>query len=165
MIVEDIGTDNAFDKAVEGVQGVAHTASPFHFNAGGEKGDPDEILIKPAVNGTTNILKAAKSHGKDVKRVVITSSFAAVVNNRQAGHKFTEDEWNQDSLDQYEKEGKDAPGNCLCRRRENPLSAQAPTACRRRWPRRRRGSSRRTRSLRSTWRRSTRVRRQPRHPG
>jgi len=115
VIVEDIGTDNAFDKAVEGVQGVAHTASPFHFNAGGEKGDPDEILIKPAVNGTTNILKAAKSHGKDVKRVVITSSFAAVVNNRQAGHKFTEDEWNQDSLDQYEKEGKDAPGNCTYR--------------------------------------------------
>ena len=33
VAVEDITKDGAFDEAVKGVDAIAHTASPFHFNA------------------------------------------------------------------------------------------------------------------------------------
>lgn len=32
VVVEDITKDGAFDEAVRGVDAIAHTASPFHFN-------------------------------------------------------------------------------------------------------------------------------------
>lgn len=66
IIVEDVGEAGAFDKAVQDVEGVLHTASPFHFKAT----DPEE-LVRPAVDGTTNILKSVGAHGKNVKRVVV----------------------------------------------------------------------------------------------
>jgi hypothetical protein len=33
VVVEDITKDGAFDEAVKGVDAIAHTASPFHYNA------------------------------------------------------------------------------------------------------------------------------------
>ena len=71
-------SDAAFDKAVVSsppFETVIHTASPFHFNVTDTKRD----LLDPAVNGTTGILKAIHAHVPTVKRVVITSSFAAIV--------------------------------------------------------------------------------------
>jgi len=38
--------------------------------------DPMKELINPAVNGTTSLMNSAIQHGKKIKRVVITSSFA-----------------------------------------------------------------------------------------
>lgn len=61
--------DGAFDKAVIGVDGIAHTASPFHFKVE----DPHKDLINPAVKGTTGILHSALLEPK-VQRIVITSS-------------------------------------------------------------------------------------------
>jgi nucleoside-diphosphate-sugar epimerase len=51
-------------------------------------------MLDPAVKGTTGILKAIKSNAPTVKRVVVTSSFAAIVN--PMGHLKTYDEtcWN-----------------------------------------------------------------------
>ena len=62
-----------FDKAVEGCTLVAHTASPFPAI---EPKHEDE-LIKPAVNGTLSVLRAA-AKASTVKKVVVTSSVAAV---------------------------------------------------------------------------------------
>lgn len=59
--------DGAFDEAVKGVDGVAHTASPFHMNAD----DPDELFV-PAVDGTLGVLKSIKKNNPNVQRVVIT---------------------------------------------------------------------------------------------
>ncbi|CAE6377577.1 unnamed protein product [Rhizoctonia solani] len=73
IIVEDIGKERAFDEAVKGVHGIAHTASPFHYDSE----DPKEI-IDPAVRGTTGILESVNKYGSMVKRVVITSSVASV---------------------------------------------------------------------------------------
>ncbi|XP_028758805.1 tetraketide alpha-pyrone reductase 1-like [Neltuma alba] len=68
--------EGSFDTAVEGCEGVFHTASPVVSNVK----DPQIELIDPAVKGTLNILKScAKS--PSVKRVVLTSSMAAVVCN------------------------------------------------------------------------------------
>jgi len=42
--------------------------------------DTQKDLIDPAVIGTTGILKAIKKNAPSVKRVVITSSFASILN-------------------------------------------------------------------------------------
>jgi nucleoside-diphosphate-sugar epimerase len=55
------------------LEAVIHTASPYHFHAQ----DAQELLI-PAITGTTGILKSVQKHAPLVKRVVVTSSFAAI---------------------------------------------------------------------------------------
>lgn len=54
---------------------IIHVASPFHFKIT----DYNKDLYEPAIQGTAGILKEAIKE-KSVKRVVITSSFAAVIN-------------------------------------------------------------------------------------
>ncbi|POY72851.1 hypothetical protein BMF94_4106 [Rhodotorula taiwanensis] len=104
VIVEDVEAPGAFDKAIKGVDAFLHTASPFHFNAP----DPYKDLINPAVNGTLNALKSAKSE-PSVKRVVITASFACIVEPKDPGtYVFTEKDWNEYSPKQVEEHGKDA---------------------------------------------------------
>lgn len=66
----------AFDGAMKRVDGVGHMASPLVYNIAGS----EEDLIKPAVNSTTSILQSILAHAPKVRRVVITSSFVAVVN-------------------------------------------------------------------------------------
>lgn len=69
---------------------VLHTASPFHFNVQ----DPVKDFLDPAIKGTTGILNAIKAHAPTVKRVVITSSFAAIVNGKKHPKIYSEKEWN-----------------------------------------------------------------------
>ncbi|PIA53491.1 hypothetical protein AQUCO_00900232v1 [Aquilegia coerulea] len=70
--------EGAFDSIVEGCEGVFHTASPFYHNVT----DPQVELIEPAVKGTLNVLgSCAKT--PSVKRVVVTSSMAAVAYNKR----------------------------------------------------------------------------------
>lgn len=63
-------------KAVEGCQGVFHVASPCTLE---DPKDPQKELVLPAVQGTLNVLEAAKRHR--VRRVVLTSSISALVPN------------------------------------------------------------------------------------
>ncbi|KAB2615354.1 cinnamoyl-CoA reductase 1-like [Pyrus ussuriensis x Pyrus communis] len=68
--------EGSFDSAVEGCEGVFHTASPFYHDVT----DPKAELLEPAVKGTLNVLNScAKS--PSIKRVVLTSSIAAVAYN------------------------------------------------------------------------------------
>ena len=95
-IVSDIAKSGAFDEALKKHQDVTvflHTASPFHFNTTNVEKD----LYEPAVEGTVNALKAIEKYGPQVKNVVITSSFAALINlNREADPTltYTEKDWN-----------------------------------------------------------------------
>ncbi|KAJ1410224.1 hypothetical protein SESBI_22138 [Sesbania bispinosa] len=74
----DLLEEGSFDSAVEGCDGVFHTASPVRFDIT----DPQAELIDPAVKGTLNVLKScAKS--PSVKRVVLTSSISAVLFNER----------------------------------------------------------------------------------
>ncbi|XP_076930328.1 phenylacetaldehyde reductase-like [Bidens hawaiensis] len=66
----------SFDAAIQGCDGVFHTASPFYHNVT----DPQAELIDPAVKGTLNVLGSC-SKASSVKRVVVTSSVAAVAYN------------------------------------------------------------------------------------
>lgn len=72
----DLLEDGSFDAAVDGCEGVFHTASPFYHAVT----DPQAELIDPAVKGTLNVLGSC-SKASSVKRVVVTSSIAAVAYN------------------------------------------------------------------------------------
>lgn len=98
-IVGDIAVEGAFDEAVKSeppFDAVIHTASPFHYNVKDNKKD----MIDPAVIGTTGILKAIKSSAPSVKRVVITSSFAAISNPKNPPSVYNEDIWNEMTMDE-----------------------------------------------------------------
>ncbi|MCO5555380.1 hypothetical protein L7F22_008926 [Adiantum nelumboides] len=70
----DLLEEGSFDAAVAGCEAVFHTASPFFMSTD----DPQKDLIEPAVKGTRNVLNAC-GKAKSIKRVVLTSSVAAVL--------------------------------------------------------------------------------------
>ena len=92
---------------MKGVDAVAHTASPFHFNAV----EPDEI-IKPAVEGTLSALRATAAHGSTVKRFIVLSSTAAVMRwSAPFGAVLDESSWNEDDVATVNSKGREAsPG-------------------------------------------------------
>ncbi|KAI5449717.1 hypothetical protein NCC49_004082 [Naganishia albida] len=114
VIVQDIADPHAFDEAVKGVEGIAHTASPFYLDA-----DTVEELVSPAVEGTVNVMRSAKEHNPHLQRLIITSSVAAVVDPNPRGEQhasgppYTMDErdWNEYSPKVIEEKGTDAPGS------------------------------------------------------
>lgn len=58
--------------------------------------------MDPAIIGTTGILKSIKKSAPSVKRVVITSSFAAIINPSKGdwpGHEYSEDDFNPMTLE------------------------------------------------------------------
>ena len=102
-IVPDITASDAFDHAFANADppfdAVIHTASLFAF---GNVASNIEFL-DPAVKGTTEILRATKALAPEVKRVIITSSFAAVGdwNLRPDADKiYTADDWNPTTWDE-----------------------------------------------------------------
>ncbi|CCG24478.1 Gre2 protein [Candida orthopsilosis Co 90-125] len=101
-IVEDVGKPGAFDQVLQKNQDATvflHTASPFHFKAT----DIAKELLEPAVEGTKNALKAIQKYGKNIKNVVITSSFAAVgtaSKTTDPNYTFTEQDWNEIKWDE-----------------------------------------------------------------
>ncbi|KAK4492381.1 hypothetical protein RD792_003186 [Penstemon davidsonii] len=76
LIKADLLEEGSFDALVDGCVGVFHTASPFFF----ETNNPQADLIDPALKGTLNVL-ASCAKTPSVKRVVLTSSAAAVAYN------------------------------------------------------------------------------------
>jgi dihydroflavonol-4-reductase len=64
--------DAGWSKAMDGIEVLLHTASPFPLVIPAD----ENKLIRPAVDGTIRALKAAKESG--IKRVILTSSNAAI---------------------------------------------------------------------------------------
>lgn len=83
----DLTKAEGWDEAVSGCDYVLHVASPFIL---GVPKHEDE-LIKPAVSGTDFVVSAAIRH--KVKRVVLTSSGAAITDTHDGKTHFTEDDW------------------------------------------------------------------------
>lgn len=94
MQVADFSASASFDKAVQGVDGIIHVASPFTYDTK----DNEEELVKPAIAGVKAVLEAAAKQSS-VKRVVVTSSFAAILDvgrrEREEGRfAYTAEDWN-----------------------------------------------------------------------
>ena len=68
----DLEKDAGWDKALEGIDVLIHSASPFPIASPKDENE----LVRPAVEGTLRALKAA--HKAGVKRVILTSSVAAI---------------------------------------------------------------------------------------
>ncbi|KAJ4474488.1 D-lactaldehyde dehydrogenase [Lentinula aciculospora] len=102
VVVEDITKEGAFNQAIKGVNAIAHTASPFHFKAD----DPQE-LIGPAVNGTLSVLKSALNNSA-IRRIVITSSTAAIISMLPDRKVFSEVDWNDQAIEEVKTQGKNA---------------------------------------------------------
>jgi len=72
----DLLIENSYKEAMKGCELVIHTASPFVMDSK----DPQKEVIDPAFIGTQNILKTVNEL-ESVKRVVLTSSVAAIYGN------------------------------------------------------------------------------------
>jgi nucleoside-diphosphate-sugar epimerase len=88
FVTADLTADAGWADAVSGADFVLHLASPFPLTPPKHEDD----LILPAREGALRVLTAARD--AQVKRVVMTSSFAAVgYGNPPPGRPFTEDDW------------------------------------------------------------------------
>ena len=83
----DLLIDNGWEEAMNGCDFVLHVASPY---VSYQPKDENE-LIKPAVEGTSRVLKFAKKFG--VKRVVITSSVVAMLGDANASIDINSKSW------------------------------------------------------------------------
>jgi dihydroflavonol-4-reductase len=81
----------SFDRPAQGCDAVFHIASPYVIDVK----DPQRDLVDPAVKGTEAVLAAAAKAG--VKRVVLTSSVAAITDEPPQDHALTEADWNTKS--------------------------------------------------------------------
>ncbi len=91
--VADLTADAGWPAAVAGCAFVLHVASPFPAL---QPKDENELIV-PAREGALRVLRAARdaaARGAGVKRVVMTSSFAAIGYGRApTGRPFTEADW------------------------------------------------------------------------
>ena len=91
VLEADLNEDRGWAEATEGCEYVLHVASPFPPV---QPKDPDE-LIAPARDGTLRVLRASVAAG--VKRIVVTSSVAAVRNagaaDSRQDRELTEADW------------------------------------------------------------------------
>ncbi|PVH16421.1 uncharacterized protein CXQ87_004712 [Candidozyma duobushaemuli] len=100
-IVEEIGRMGAFDEFVKNHQDASvfiHMASPGPHPVN----DIERELLMPAIHGTNNALSSIRDHGPNIKRVVITSSYAAMASEEmenEAGRTIDETSWNPTSWD------------------------------------------------------------------
>jgi nucleoside-diphosphate-sugar epimerase len=103
-VVPDITAPGAFDEVVKSTppfDTVIHTASPFLYRVISDNRE----FIDPAINGTVEVLKSVKAHAPSVKRVVLTSSCAAVVDFSASPtatpmKTYTEQDWNPVTLEE-----------------------------------------------------------------
>ena len=89
----DLLEDKGWETAVDGCDYVLHVASPFIL----EVPSDENVLIKPAVDGTLRVLNACSK--TDVKKVVLTSSVAAVAYGHGAEKTYDESDWSNTGED------------------------------------------------------------------
>ncbi|WP_295080536.1 aldehyde reductase [Tabrizicola sp.] len=87
FVQADLESDAGWAEAMAGVSALVHTASPFPI---AQPKDPATV-IRPAVEGTERVLKAAASAG--VTRVILTSSTVAVLNEAKPDTLQDEADW------------------------------------------------------------------------
>jgi dihydroflavonol-4-reductase len=89
FVALDLSSDTGWDAALDGVDALMHTASPFPL----EQPKNEDDTIRPAVDGTLRALNAAKTAG--INRVVMTSSTVSIMMVKPGDPKtqFDETDW------------------------------------------------------------------------
>ena len=82
----DLNDDEGWDQGMEGCDYLLHVASPIAL----ENHDED-FFVKPAVAGVKRAMKFAKKH--NVKKVVLTSSVAAIYETMESKSYYDETDW------------------------------------------------------------------------
>ncbi|KAH7202695.1 uncharacterized protein BKA55DRAFT_587751 [Fusarium redolens] len=101
-VIPDFTAHGAFDECLQSstsLDVVMHVASPFYYSAT----DIKRELLDPSIVGTTSLLTAVCDHAPSVKTVILTSSFAAILNSYKPNtipqHTYTESDWNPLTMD------------------------------------------------------------------
>jgi dihydroflavonol-4-reductase len=89
----DLSTSGSFDAALAGCELAVHCASPFTMDS---VPDPQKGIVDPAVRGTLSFLESCKAVGT-VRKIVVTSSIAAIADEGGHGAVFDEKVWNEKS--------------------------------------------------------------------
>lgn len=89
LVQADLLDEDSIVRAVEGCDYVVHTASPLPI----KPPEDENIVIKPAVDGTLAVLRACHKH--NVKKVVVTSSTVTITMKLSENQKdmYTESDW------------------------------------------------------------------------
>jgi dihydroflavonol-4-reductase len=87
VVVADLTADDGWKAAVTGCEQVYHVASPLPYV---QPKDPNDLIV-PAREGVLRVLRAARD--ANARRVVLTSSFAAIGYTPKPTAEFTEDDW------------------------------------------------------------------------
>ncbi len=142
VVATELTADEGWAAAAAGCEEVHHVASPMV-----QSDDPDEVIV-PARDGTLRVLRAARD--ADVRRVVLTSSFAAIGYSPKPGAEYTEADWTDPDMpglaayprsktiaertawDFTEREGGDTElvvvnPTLILRERLGPLAGRVPT--------------------------------------
>ncbi|MEM1431559.1 MAG: NAD-dependent epimerase/dehydratase family protein [Pseudomonadota bacterium] len=85
----DLLSDAGWAEAMTGIDAVLHTASPVPTT----RAPSDDAILRPAVDGTTRVLRHARDAG--ISRVVVTSSIAAILGSpdKGAGDTYDAGDW------------------------------------------------------------------------
>jgi len=87
VVVAELTLDDGWAEAAASCEEVHHVASPIPY----VQPDDPEVLIVPAREGTLRVLRAARDAG--ARRVVMTSSFAAIGYTPKPSAEYSEDDW------------------------------------------------------------------------
>jgi len=88
----DVLEAGSYDEPFKGCSAVMHVGTPMGY--GGNNGP--RAIYDGGVKGTRNVIASMKKSGS-VKRIVYTSSFAAIGHPAKLGYKFTENDWATDN--------------------------------------------------------------------
>ncbi|XP_014512036.1 dihydroflavonol 4-reductase-like [Vigna radiata var. radiata] len=94
----NLAEEGSFDEAIKGCIGVFHVATPIDF----ESKDPENEVIKPAIRGVIDIMKACLK-AKTVRRLVYTSSAITTHITDQPKALYDESCWTDVELCRREK--------------------------------------------------------------
>ncbi len=92
LVAADLLAPGAFEAYAQDADYVLHMASPFQITVA----DAERDLVRPAVQGTATMLEACAQSAR-VKRVVLTSSMAAITDEPDSNRVLTEADWNDKS--------------------------------------------------------------------
>lgn len=95
LAAADLMMPETLRPAAEGVDGLFQVAAVYQTHAK----DPQREIVEPSITGGMNMLRAA--HEAGVKKVIFTSSIAAVGSDASASKPLTEDDWNDDAKNPY----------------------------------------------------------------